>query len=138
MVKNYFINLKCKGYCDVKDISGEVFDHIKSSGISNGSVLLFCPGSTSGITTIEYESGVVGDLCEYFERVIPQGIVYKHNLKWGDGNGFSHIRSAILKPSFTFPIVEGRPYLGTWQQLVFVDFDNRSRSREILVQITGE
>jgi secondary thiamine-phosphate synthase enzyme len=138
MVRNYFINVRARGYCDVIDISQEVFDKIAESNIRNGSVLLFCPGSTSGITTIEYESGVVSDLKAYFQRAIPEGIVYRHNLKWGDGNGFSHVRSANLKPSFTFPIVDGRPYLGTWQQLVFVDFDNRDRQREILVQISGE
>ncbi len=138
MVLNYYFGLKTKGFCHIIDITEDVFDIIKESGIINGSALVFCPSSTSGITTIEFESGAVNDLKEYFERSVPENIVYKHNLKWGDGNGFSHVRSALLKPSFTFPIVEGRAFLGTWQQIVFVDFDNRNRERKILVQINGE
>lgn len=138
MVKNYIFHLDTRGFTDVKDISNTVIGYISESGIENGNVLVFCPGSTGGITTIEYESGVVSDLKDYFEHVAPKDIEYQHNLKWGDGNGFSHVRSAALKPSFTFPIVDGEPFLGTWQQIVFVDFDNKSRKRKILVQIMGE
>jgi secondary thiamine-phosphate synthase enzyme len=106
--------------------------------LSNAGVLVFGAGSTCGITTIEYESGAVADLRDCFERIAPMDMEYQHNLKWGDGNGFSHVRAALLKASFVFPVIDGEPVLGTWQQIVLVDFDNNPRTRKIYVQINGE
>ncbi|MFN2243232.1 MAG: secondary thiamine-phosphate synthase enzyme YjbQ, partial [Anaerolineae bacterium] len=99
---------------------------------------LFSPSSTSGLTTIEYESGAVQDLQQLFDRIVPPDLDYLHNLRWGDGNGHSHVRHALLGPSLTVPFVDGQMTLGTWQQIVFVDFDNRARSRTLVVQILGE
>jgi len=101
-------------------------------------ITVFCPGSTGSVTTIEYESGVLRDLQKAIERIIPSNIPYEHDKRWGDGNGFSHIRAAFMKPSLTIPIVKRRPALGTWQQIVFIDFDNRGRDRNILVQVIGD
>jgi secondary thiamine-phosphate synthase enzyme len=99
---------------------------------------VFCCGSTGSITTIEYESGVISDLKKAIEKIDPSNIPYEHDKRWGDGNGFSHIRAAIMKPSITIPIVKGNMSLGTWQQIVFIDFDNRGRERDIVVQVLGE
>ncbi|MFC2131058.1 secondary thiamine-phosphate synthase enzyme YjbQ [Bacteroidota bacterium] len=137
-VENFNFQIHTKGYTDIIDISNEVFECLRESRIKNGNVLVFVAGATSGITTIEYESGCLQDLKEYFERVAPMDIEYAHNLRWGDGNGFSHVRAALMKSSFTFPIIDANPILGTWQQLVLVDFDNRSRQREVVVQVMGE
>jgi secondary thiamine-phosphate synthase enzyme len=111
---------------------------LERSGIRDGLLTVFCRGSTGAVTTIEYESGVVNDLKKAIERVAPSNITYEHDKRWGDGNGFSHVRAALMKPSLTVPVMGGRLELGTWQQLVFIDFDNRPRNREIIVQITGE
>jgi len=100
--------------------------------------VVFCPGSTGAITTIEYESGVLQDLKDALERIAPSDISYQHDRRWEDGNGFSHVRAALMKPGLTVPLVSGRLTLGTWQQIVFIDFDNRSRHREIVVQVVGE
>jgi len=100
--------------------------------------LRFLPGSTGSVTTIEYESGVLHDLKKALERIAPSDIPYRHDERWGDGNGFSHVRAALMKPSLTIPLVGGRPTLGTWQQIVFIDFDNRKRHRELVVQIIGD
>jgi secondary thiamine-phosphate synthase enzyme len=104
----------------------------------NGLVTVFVPGSTAGITTIEYEPGVVEDLKKAIERLAPQNIHYDHDARWGDGNGFAHVRASLLGPSLTVPFQEGNLLVGTWQQIVLVDFDNRPRNREIIVQVTGE
>ncbi|MDD5543633.1 MAG: secondary thiamine-phosphate synthase enzyme YjbQ [Acidobacteriia bacterium] len=132
------IPITTKGFSDTIDLTRHVEDVSKASGISNGVVTVFCPGSTGSITTIEYESGVLDDLKKAIERVAPANIPYDHDKRWGDGNGFSHVRAALMKPSLTIPLVEGRLALGTWQQVVFIDFDNRSRRREIIVQVTGD
>ncbi len=137
-VKHHYIEVSTRGFNDIVDISALVFEKVKESKIKNGNVLVFCPGSTCGITTIEYESGCISDFKDFFERNAPQNIEYKHNLRWGDGNGFSHVRAALLKASFVFPIIENEPVLGTWQQIVLVDFDNNPRNRKVIVQITGE
>ena len=102
------------------------------------SVNLFVPGSTAGLTTIEFEPGCVADLKAAFERVAPRGAEYDHNARWGDGNGFAHVRAALLGPSLTVPVGNGAPLLGTWQQVVLVDFDNRGRDRKVVVTVTGE
>ncbi len=132
------ITLKARGFCDIIDITGKVEQISAESGISDGLVCIFVPGSTASVTTIEYEEGVVCDLKEAIERIAPSDKPYKHDQRWGDGNGFSHVRAALLKPGLTVPLVNGRLTLGTWQQIVFIDFDNKARSRRIVVQIVGE
>ncbi len=138
MVKTDYISLDTRGNTHVVDITAWVAEIVRKSGVRDGIVTIFSPSSTSGITTIEYESGAVSDLQEMFERVIPSDIPYRHNLRWGDGNGHSHIRASLLGASFTVPVVGGSMTLGTWQQIVFVDFDNRPRHRKVVVQVVGE
>ncbi len=122
---------------DVIDISRETADILGESGIREGQVLLFVPGSTAALTTIEYERGVVRDLVEAVERIAPRGIPYRHDARWGDGNGYSHVRAALLGPSITIPVAAGQLILGTWQQIVLMDFDNRRRRRRVVVQVSG-
>ncbi len=138
MVINASIAISTKGNADIIDITSQVDGIIKTSKIKNGLVAIFIPGSTGALTTIEYESGALEDFKRAIERIAPENIEYKHNLKWGDGNGHSHVRAALLGPSIAVPIIDGRMLLGTWQQLVFIDFDNRPRNRKIAVQIIGE
>ena len=111
---------------------------LKEVKLQNGMVNVFVPGSTAGITTIEFESGAIQDLKSTIERLIPDNLHYQHDVRWGDGNGFSHVRAALLGPSVIVPIVEGKLLLGTWQQLVFIDFDNRPRYRDVVLQFTGD
>ena len=132
------ITFHTKGNCDIVDITSQVMREVEESGVSNGNLTLFVSGSTAGITTIEYESGLLADFKDMWSRVVPQNISYEHNKAWGDGNGHSHVRASILGASMTVPFVERRLTLGTWQQIVFVDFDNRSRTRKIVLQIMGE
>jgi secondary thiamine-phosphate synthase enzyme len=132
------ISLSTKGFSDIIDMTHHVLSVIGRSKIENGLVTVFCPGSTGAVTTIEYESGVLGDLQKVLEKLVPSNIPYEHNRRWGDGNGFSHVRSALMKPSLTIPLIQGRLTLGTWQQIVFIDFDNRKRERKIIVHIMGE
>jgi secondary thiamine-phosphate synthase enzyme len=138
MVKTGSIQLNTKGNADVQDITPQVAQVVRSSKVKNGTVTIFCPSSTSALTTIEYESGCVSDLRRLFEEIIPQNREYAHNARWQDGNGHSHIRAALLGPSLTIPFVEGSLTLGTWQQVIYVDFDVRSRQRELVLQIIGE
>ncbi len=132
------IILSTAGNTDIIDITQKVIDCIHSSSLKNGLVTVFCPSSTSGVTTLEYEQGVLLDLKRIFNEIVPKEDAYLHNEAWHDGNGHSHIRSALLKASLTIPLVDGRMTLGTWQQIVFIDFDIRPRKREIIVQIMGE
>jgi len=132
------LDLQTHGNNDTIDITREVARAVEESGIQSGIVTVFVPGSTGGLTTIEYESGVISDLDKLLERLVPSNIDYKHNLRWGDGNGHSHVRASLIGPSLTVPFASSRLMLGTWQQIVFVDFDNRSRRREIVLQIIGE
>ena len=132
------LSLSTSGFSDMKDLTGEVSKKLSEHALKNGIVNLFVPGSTGGLTTIEYESGLVKDFSELMEKIIPSNVSYHHDARWGDGNGFSHVRSSLLGPSLTVPFSEGTLNLGTWQQIVFVDFDNRSRSRTILLQFMGE
>jgi len=125
------------GGTDVIDITPAVEEKIVPSGITDGSVLLFIPGSTAAVTTIEYESGVVKDLRDAIERIAPRARPYEHDQRWGDGNGYAHVRASLLGASLMVPLRGGRMLLGTWQQIVVLDFDNRPRRREIQVQITG-
>jgi len=132
------ISMDTKGYCDIVDITPRLLAVLRRPLIANGLVTLFCPGATGSITTIEYEPGVLQDLKEALERIAPSNIPYRHDERWGDGNGFSHVRAALMKPSLTIPVVDGKLTLGTWQQVVFIDFDNRGRHRDIIVQILGD
>jgi secondary thiamine-phosphate synthase enzyme len=138
MIHSETISLSTKGFGDILDITHHVDAMIDRSRIENGLVTVFCPGSTGAVTTIEYESGVLRDLQRAIEKIIPSDIPYEHDRRWGDGNGFSHVRAALMKPSLSIPMVKGRLALGTWQQIVFIDFDNRRRERNILVQVMGE
>jgi len=132
------ISLSTQGNGQVIDVTDAVVRHLGDSGLRNGTVTLFTPGSTSALTTIEYESGAVHDLQQLFDRIAPPNLDYRHNLRWGDGNGHAHVRHALLGPSLTIPFVDGRLTLGTWQQVILIDFDNRPRTRSVVVQIMGE
>ena len=132
------ILLSTKGFSDILDITHHVDAATDRSGIKNGLVSVFCPGSTGSVTTIEYESGVLTDLQKAIEKIAPSNIPYEHDKRWSDGNGFSHVRAALMKPSLTIPLIKGKLALGTWQQIVFIDFDNRRRERNLIVQIMGE
>jgi secondary thiamine-phosphate synthase enzyme len=138
MVVNGRIKLQTQGNGHILDITDKVEGLVQSSDLTNGVVTLFTPSATSALTTIEYESGAVHDLQQLFNRIAPPEIDYRHNLRWGDGNGHSHVRHALLGPSLSIPFVDSRMTLGTWQQIVFVDFDNRARSRSLVVLIMGE
>lgn len=138
MVKTGSIKINTHGNADMKDITSEIARVVNESKLKNGTVTIFCPSSTSALTTIEYESGCVSDLKRLFEEIIPQQREYAHNAKWHDGNGHSHVRAALLGPSLSIPFVEGTLTLGTWQQVVYVDFDVRARSRELVLQLIGE
>jgi len=132
------ITFQTKGNCDIIDITPQVAKRVEESGVNDGTVTLFICGSTAGITTIEYEPRLLRDFEDMWDRVIPQSIPYEHNKTWGDGNGHSHVRASMLGASLTIPFVNKRLTLGTWQQIVFIDFDNRPRSRKMLLQLMGE
>jgi len=132
------ITFQTKGNCDIIDITSQVAKKVEESRVSNGTVTLFISGSTAGVTTIEYEPMLLSDFKQMWDSVIPQNIPYEHNKTWGDGNGHSHVRASLLGASLTIPFVNKRLTLGTWQQIVFIDFDNRSRSRKMVLQIMGE
>jgi secondary thiamine-phosphate synthase enzyme len=138
MMVSEFISLQTKGFSDIIDITPNVAAIVEGSKIKNGAVTVFCPGSTAAVTSIEYESGVLEDLQKAIERMAPSDINYAHDQRWGDRNGFSHVRAALIGPSLTVPITRGELALGTWQQIVFIDFDNRKRQRKIIVQVIGE
>jgi secondary thiamine-phosphate synthase enzyme len=123
---------------DMVDITDAVQGRLQESGVENGVVVVFVPGSTGALTTIEYESGVLNDLARAIEALAPEGQPYEHDRRWGDGKGYSHVRAALLKPSLAIPVMEGRMSLGTWQQIVLLDFDNRPRRRRVIVQVIGE
>lgn len=131
------VSLNTKGFGDTQDITDAVVSILDNSAVQNGLVTVFCQGSTGTITTIEFEPGVVRDLREALEKIAPSGIPYDHDKAWGDGNGFSHVRAAMMKPSLSVPVIGGKLVLGAWQQIVFIDFDNRPRNRKILVQVIG-
>lgn len=125
------------GNCDIIDITDKVESVIKKSKINNGLCTVFVVGSTAGLTTIEYEPGLLKDLPEFFNKIIPKQR-YHHDETWGDGNGHAHLRSALIKTSFSVPIMNKQMTLGTWQQIILIDFDNRQRNRKIVIQIIGE
>jgi secondary thiamine-phosphate synthase enzyme len=138
MITTSEIYIKTKGNCDIIDITPHAAEHLTKSGINNGSVTIFVTGSTAGVTTIEYEPGLQADFKAMWERISPENIPYEHNKRWRDGNGFSHVRASLLGASLVIPFRDKKLLLGAWQQIVLVDFDNRPRSRQIIVQIAGE
>ena len=136
-IKTHTISVNTKGANDVLDITGELQKILHDSGLSEGSVLLFVPGSTAGLTTIEFEPGLLKDYPEFFEKIIPSKLKYHHDETWDDANGYAHVRASLQGPSLTVPFSKNKLMLGTWQQIVLIDFDNRSRKRNIIVQLTG-
>ena len=138
MVIGKRIDVQTKGHCDLIDITRQVAEQINESGVNNGTVTLFVAGSTAGLSTIEFESGLLSDFQDMWQRTVPQDITYRHDQRWGDGNGFSHVRASLLGASLVVPFIGKELTLGTWQQIILVDFDNRPRSREIVLQIMGE
>jgi secondary thiamine-phosphate synthase enzyme len=137
-VKTGSISLHTHGNTDVQDITRELVRLVEGSGLRSGTLTVFCPSSTSGLTTIEFEPGALADLQRMFEELVPSGREYAHNATWDDGNGHSHMRASLLGPSLTIPFVEKTLTLGTWQQVIYVDFDIRPRQRELVVQMIGE
>ena len=132
------LTFQTSGNCDMVDITSEVEGVVRVSGFKNGICTVFCVGSTGSIVSIEYEEGLLKDFPEAMERLAPIEAVYEHHLRWQDGNGHSHVRASVVGPSLTVPFVDSRLTLGTWQQVTFVDFDNRSRSRKVEVMLVGE
>ncbi len=137
-VSTQYLKFPTKGNTDIVDITDRVSDALLRSELTDGIVTVFAPGATGAVTTIEYESGLIADFKGMLERIAPQDIEYMHNLRWGDGNGHSHVRASLLGPGLTVPFIDGRLQLGTWQQIVFIDLDNRQRDRKLIVQIVGE
>jgi secondary thiamine-phosphate synthase enzyme len=137
-VKTAFIALSTQGNADIRDITDQVAGAIAKSGLTSGTATVFCPSATSALTTIEYEGGALSDLRRLFDEIVPSNREYAHNARWHDGNGHSHVRAALLGPSLTIPFVDGQLMLGTWQQVIYVDFDNRPRQRKLVVQLVGE
>lgn len=127
--------IETKGHNDIIDITQKVEELVRDSGVKDGLVLVFVPGSTAAITTIEYEQGLVRDLKRVLEKIVPENEDYEHNKAWGDGNGYAHIRAALMKPSLCLPVENGKVIHGTWQQIVLIDFDNRPRERKVIVKI---
>jgi secondary thiamine-phosphate synthase enzyme len=129
---------KTAGFCDIVDITANINEFIERGKVRQGLISIFVSGSTAAITTVEYEPGLIKDLQELVEKLIPSNRKYHHDDRWGDDNGFSHLRASLFGPSVSIPIENGRPLLGTWQQVILLDFDNRPRTREITVQLIGE
>jgi secondary thiamine-phosphate synthase enzyme len=138
MVITRHIELHADGHADMHDITRDVAMHVRESGLAAGVVTVFTPSATSALTTIEYEGGALADFERLFDEIIDPNRPYDHNQRWHDGNGHSHVRAALLGPSITVPFVERELTLGTWQQIIFVDFDVRARRRRLVVQIIGE
>jgi len=137
-VKSEEISIKTTSKTDVIDITSNVLKVLARSGITNGIASLFVPGTTASLTTIEYENGAINDLKKAIERLAPQDIYYEHNERWEDGNGYAHLRAALLGPSLHVPVIDGKLNLGTWQQIVLIDFDNLPRQRQVIIQVLGE
>jgi len=138
VVANGTIKLKTFAKDEIIDVTGRVHEIVSESKLRNGLACIFVAGSTAAVTTVEHEPGLVADMHEAMERLYPKDKDYEHHQRWGDGNGHSHVRASFVGPSLTVPVVDGRLLLGTWQQIVFMEFDNKSRNREITVQIVGE
>lgn len=131
------ITIETTGGIDLKDITRDLRRVVEESGFKEGSLVVFVPGSTAAVTTIEYEPGLIADIKRALEQIAPAGIPYEHDQRWHDGNGHSHIRAALLKPSLTVPFVDGSLALGTWQQVVFIELDVRPRTRTVIIQLIG-
>jgi secondary thiamine-phosphate synthase enzyme len=138
MVHSATFDVSTQGFCDVIDVTPQVTTIVEKSGIRNGIVCIANPGSTAGITTIEFEPGAIADLKAALDKLAPANAHYRHNDTWGDGNGFAHLRSALVGTSQSFPVRDGAIALGTWQQTVLLDFDNRPRRRKLVVTVVGE
>ncbi|UCF86704.1 MAG: YjbQ family protein [Nitrospiraceae bacterium] len=138
MVFGQYVSLNTKGYSDIKDITEEVRNIVQSSGIKSGFVNVFVVGSTASVTTIEYEPALVEDVREQLEKFAPHTMHSRHSQTWGDDNGFSHIRATFMGPGLTIPVADSSVVLGTWQQIVVIDHDNRPRTRKIFIQVMGE
>lgn len=138
MVQTSYIDLRTQGNADVIDITRDANKILKASGLNAGLLTVFCPSATSGLTTLEFEPGCVSDLKRLFNEILSPNRSYAHNERWGDGNGHSHMRAALLGPSLSIPFIEKQLLLGTWQQIIFVDFDVRPRQRTLVVQLMGE
>jgi len=138
MIVTEIIDIQTRGNCDIIDITSHVSQLLSKSPVKSGTVTLFIKGSTAGITTIEHEPGVLSDFKELWQRIVPQNISYKHDRAWGDGNGHSHVAASLLGASLTVPFDNNILILGTWQQIIIIDFDNRPRSRQVIMQIMGE
>jgi secondary thiamine-phosphate synthase enzyme len=137
-VAGHQIEFSTQGETQIQDLTGAVQEIVKSTSMTNGIVTVFCPGSTHGVTTIEFERGALTDLKRLFDEIAAPDREYLHNERWGDGNGHSHVRAALIGPSLTVPFVEGQLTLGRWQQIIHIDFDNRPRQRTLAVQVLGE
>ncbi len=135
--QSFSLEVKTTAGTDILDLTPQVAAKVRGAGVDAGLLTLFIPGSTAALTTIEYESGAVRDLKAAIERLFPSDLDYAHDRRWGDGNGYAHVRAAFLKPSLSIPIDHGRLQLGTWQQIVLLDFDNRPRQRRIRGQVLG-
>jgi len=138
MIETYKINVKTKGHTDIIDITKKVEEVIEKSKINNGIVCVFVKGSTASISTLEYEPNLVKDMKEVLEKIAPENKYYHHHATWGEDNGSAHIRACLMKPGITIPFNNKRLFLGTWQQIVILDFDTRAREREIIIQLIGE
>jgi len=138
MVFGEYFSITTKGFSDIKDITGEVQEIVSKSKVKNGIVNVFAVGSTASITTIEFEPALIGDMKEQLENFAPHTMHSRHSRTWGDDNGFSHIRATFMGPGLTAPVSKGSVILGTWQQIVVIDHDNRPRSRKVFVQVMGE
>jgi len=138
MVRTEQLRLRTRGHADIHDLTSNLERLLQESGLMEGLLTVFTPSSTSAVTTIEYEPGALEDLKRALDRLAPPDDDYRHNEAWGDGNGHAHVRAALLKPSLTIPVLSGQLQLGTWQQVVFIDFDVRPRSRALVVQLLGE
>lgn len=138
MVITQELHLDTRGNTDIHDITSEIAAAIREYGLRSGIVTIFCPGSTGALTTIEYEEGALSDLQHVLDEITPPDRDYRHHVRWGDDNGHSHVRAALMGPSLTVPFVGGDLTLGTWQQIVFLDFDTRARARRLILQIMGD
>jgi secondary thiamine-phosphate synthase enzyme len=136
-VQSFTLELKTTAGTDILDLTDAVMEKVREAGLGAGLLTLFISGATAALTTIEYESGAVSDFRAAIERLFPRNLAYEHDQRWGDGNGYAHVRAAFLKPSLSIPVAQGRPQLGAWQQIVLVDFDNRPRQRRVQGQIIG-
>jgi secondary thiamine-phosphate synthase enzyme len=132
------IELSTQGNAETLNITPQLYDALEETEMQDGVLTVFVPGATGAVTTVEFEPGLIQDFEELWENIIPSNITYNHDQTWNDGNGYSHIRASLLGPSLSIPFCTGKFTLGTWQQVVFIDFDNRSRSRKLILQFVGE